>query len=142
MNHEKCPMCESAHLIPKKTVEHYSYKGHDFSLKNIEYAVCPSCNSEVVTPEQIKRNEARICDEHRKIDGFFTSADITGLRKHFKITQSQAAQIFGDKAFSKYEIGEATQSLAMDKLMKLALHQPHCFDELCKMANQSGSRAR
>ena len=134
-------MCESAHLIKKKMVEHYSYKGHDFSLENIEYAVCPSCNSEVVTPEQIKRNEARICDEHRKIDGFFTSAEITGLRKHFKITQSQAAQIFGDNAFSKYEIGEATQSLAMDKLMKLALHQPHCFDELCKMANKSGSRA-
>jgi putative zinc finger/helix-turn-helix YgiT family protein len=79
MNQEKCPMCESAHLIPKKTVEHYSYKGHDFSLENIEYAVCPACHSEVVTPEQIKRNEARICDEHRKIDGFFTSAEITQL---------------------------------------------------------------
>jgi YgiT-type zinc finger domain-containing protein len=69
-NKTRCPMCESATLIPKKAVEHYHYKGQDFSLENIEYAACPVCQSEVVMPEQIKRNEARIRDEHRKIDGF------------------------------------------------------------------------
>jgi len=137
MNPEQttCPMCESAYLIPKKAVEHYCYKGHDFSLEEIEYAECPACHSEVVTPEQSKRNETRIRDEHRKIDGFLTSTEIAQLRKRFKVTQSQAAQIFGDRGFSKYESGEVTQSLAMDKLMKLALKVPYCFEELCKIAN-------
>ncbi|MCK5522242.1 MAG: type II toxin-antitoxin system MqsA family antitoxin [Thiomargarita sp.] len=135
-----CPMCESADLIPKKVVEHYYYKGHDFSLEDIEYAKCPKCHSEVITPEQSTRNEVRIRDEHRKIDGLLTSAEITQLRKRLKITQSQAAQIFGESnAFSKYENGEATQSKTMDKLMKLALNVPQSFEELCKMANVQAS---
>jgi len=139
MNPERtiCPMCESADLIQKKVVEHYCYKGHDFSLEDIEYAECPKCHSEVVMPEQSTRNEVRICDEHRKIDGLLTRAEISELRERLKITQNQAAQIFGERvnAFSKYETGEATQNQAMDKLMKLALNVPQCFEELRQMAN-------
>ncbi|MDM8560838.1 type II toxin-antitoxin system MqsA family antitoxin [Candidatus Parabeggiatoa sp. HSG14] len=139
MNPERtiCPMCESADLIPKKITEHYCYKGHDFSLENIEYCECPACHSEIITPEQSTRNEPRIRDEHRKIDKLLTRAEITQLRKRLKITQNQAAQIFGERVntFSKYESGEATQSQAMDKLMKLALNVPDCFEELRKMAN-------
>ncbi|EDN69826.1 transcriptional regulator, Cro/CI family [Beggiatoa sp. PS] len=139
MNPERtrCPMCESADLIPKKIIEHYCYKGHDFSLADIEYAECPKCHSEVITPGQSTRNEARIRDEHRKIDGLFTRAEIIQLREQLKITQNQAAQIFGEhvNAFSKYESGEATQNKAMDKLMKLALNMPQCFEELRNMAN-------
>ncbi len=139
MNPERtrCPMCESADLIPKKAIEHYCYKGHDFSLEDIEYAECPKCHSEVITPAQSKRNEARIRDEHRKIDGLFTRVEISQLRERLKITQNQAAQLFGERVntFSKYESGEATQSQAMDKLMKLALNVPQCFEALRQMAN-------
>ncbi len=77
-------MCESANLIPKKAVEHYHYKGQDFSLEDIEYAECPACHSEIVMPEQIKRNEVRIFDEHRKIEE---------LRKRFNITQSEVSKM-------------------------------------------------
>jgi HTH-type transcriptional regulator/antitoxin MqsA len=139
MNPERtiCPMCESADLMLKKIIEHYCYKGHDFSLEDIEYTECPKCHSEVITPEQSTRNEVRIRDEHRKIEGLLTRVEITELREQLKITQNQAAQIFGERVntFSKYESGEATQSQAMDKLMKLALNVPHCFEELRKMAN-------
>jgi YgiT-type zinc finger domain-containing protein len=71
-----CPLCESGKLIPRQTVEHYCYKGHHFSLANIEYSECPSCHSEIVTPEQIKHNEVRVRDEHRKIDELSISAEI------------------------------------------------------------------
>jgi len=137
-----CPVCEMGELVIKKGPSSFCYKGYDFSFEDIEYCECPSCHYEVILPEQSERNEARIRDEHRKIDGLLTSAEIIQLRKRFNISQSQAAQIFSDStnAFSNFEQvekGEITQSLGMDKLMKLALRVPHCFDELCKMAKQA-----
>jgi HTH-type transcriptional regulator/antitoxin MqsA len=139
MNQEKliCSVCGKGELVFKKSPWSYCYKGQDFTLEDIEYCECPACHYELIMPEQSKRNEARICDEHRKIDGLLTRVEITRSRERLKITQSQAAQIFGDsaQAFSQYENGEVTQSLALDKLMKLALKVPHCFEELCKMAN-------
>lgn len=139
MNQEKliCSVCGKGELVLKKSPWTYRYKGQDFTLEDIEYCDCPACHYELIMPDQRKRNEARIRDEHRKIDGMFTRVEIVRSRERLKITQSQAAQIFGDtaKAFSKYENGESTQSLAMDKLMKLALNVPHCFEELRKMAN-------
>jgi len=139
MNQENilCPVCERGEIIFKKGASSYCYKGHDFTLEDIEYCECPACWYEIILPEQSKRNEARIRDEHRKIDELLTRAEIIQLRKRLKITQNQAAQIFGEgvNAFSKYESGEATQCQAMDKLMKLALNVPHCFEELRKMAN-------
>ncbi|MCK5524485.1 MAG: type II toxin-antitoxin system MqsA family antitoxin [Thiomargarita sp.] len=138
MTQEKivCPVCERGELIFKKGPSSFCYKEHDFTLEDLEYCECLACRYEIILPEQSKRNEARIRDEHRKIDGLLTRAEMTQLRERLKITQNQAAQIFGEsKAFSKYESGEATQSKAMDKLMKLALNVPQCFEELRKMAN-------
>ncbi len=123
MNPERtrCPMCEAADLIPKKAIEHYCYKGHNFSLEDIEYAECPKCHSEVITPEQSTRNEARIRDEHRKIDGLLTRAEITQLRERLKITQNQAAQLFGERvnAFSKYESFEPPKARQWINAIKL-----------------------
>ncbi len=139
MNQEKisCPVCERGELIFKKGSSSYCYKGHNFTLEDIEYCECPTCQYEIILPEQSKRNEVRIRDEHRKIDGLLTRAEITRLREQLNMSQNQAAQLFGERVntFSKYESGEATQSQAMDKLMKLALNVPHCFEELRKMAN-------
>jgi HTH-type transcriptional regulator/antitoxin MqsA len=62
----------------------------------MEYSECPVCHEEIVTPEQIKRSEVRIRDEHRKIDGLLTSAEIVQLRNRLNIIQSQVSQVFGD----------------------------------------------
>ncbi|MEK8021553.1 MAG: type II toxin-antitoxin system MqsA family antitoxin, partial [Candidatus Parabeggiatoa sp.] len=111
-----CPVCEKGEIIFKKGPSSFCYKGHDFTLEDLEYCECLACQYEIILPEQSTRNEARIRDEHRKIDGLLTRAEISELRKRLKITQNQAAQIFGERvnAFSKYESGEATQNQAMD----------------------------
>ena len=132
-------MCEIGTLVIKKGTSSYCYKESHFSLENIEYCDCLSCHYEVILPEQSEHNEARIRDEHRKIDGLLSCMEMTQLRKRFKISQSQATKIFCDSThtfsnFEQVEKGECTQSLGMDKLMKLALRVPHCFEELCKMA--------
>jgi len=82
-----CPMCESTYLVPNKIVEHYCYKGHNFSLEDIEYAKCPTCHSEVITPAQAKRNEVRIREEHNKIEGRLTRAKIAHSRTRSAILQ-------------------------------------------------------
>jgi HTH-type transcriptional regulator / antitoxin MqsA len=129
-----CPLCESGELIFKTSPWTYCYKEHDFVLEDIEFAECTSCHSELILPDQSRRNEARIRDEHCKIDGLLTSIDIAQLRKRFHLTESQASQIFGSLDFSKYETGEQIQNIAVDRLMRLTLKVPQCFEELCKIA--------
>ena len=47
----------------------YHYKGQRLSLSESEYSVCRECGFDVVLPRQKRRNEARIRDEHRRVDG-------------------------------------------------------------------------
>ena len=51
------------------------------------------------------------------------------LRKQYKITQAQAAQLFGGGpvAFSKYENDDVAQSEAMDTLLRLVRRSPEAF---------------
>ncbi|MDY6994562.1 MAG: YgiT-type zinc finger protein [Pseudomonadota bacterium] len=73
--HLICPACEQTELIPKRADEIFCYKGQDFILEDIEYSVCPHCQAEVVTPAQSQHNEARIREEHCRIDGLLTSQE-------------------------------------------------------------------
>jgi HTH-type transcriptional regulator/antitoxin MqsA len=128
-----CPVCETGELVLKQGQGDYHYRGQEFSLADIEYAECPACQFEVILSDQSDRNEARIRDEQRRIDGLLTRAELTQLRQYFHLTPTQAAQVFGDPAFAKYESGEETQSVTLNKLLKLAVAIPSCFEELCKM---------
>jgi HTH-type transcriptional regulator/antitoxin MqsA len=71
------------------------------------------------------------------MDGLLTASEIVELRNKLGLTQQEAAKIFGGgiNAFSKYERSEVIQSVAMDKLMRLALNIP---DVLIWLKQQSG----
>jgi HTH-type transcriptional regulator/antitoxin MqsA len=120
----QCPVCNIGQLQLLQATESIQYKSHSLFV-DLEYALCPHCNEEMVLTEQIKLNDCRIRDAWRKFDGLLTSDEIIGLRNKLKITQQQAAQMFGGgvNAFSKYERSEIIQSEAMDKLMRLALEE-------------------
>jgi HTH-type transcriptional regulator/antitoxin MqsA len=124
MKTPQCPICNIGQLQILTATESIKYKGC-FLPVNLEYALCPNCNEEMILTEQIKRNDCRTRDAWRKFDGLLTSDEIIALRNKLGITQQQAAQMFGGgvNAFSKYERGEITQSEAMDKLMRLALEE-------------------
>jgi HTH-type transcriptional regulator / antitoxin MqsA len=119
-----CPVCASGELALFYAPDDIQYKGQTLSV-DVEYAVCMQCGEEMILPEQIKRNDCRLRDAWRKVDGFLTGEEIVALRKQLGLTQQQAAQSFGGgiNAFSKYERGEVIQSEAMDKLMRLALEK-------------------
>ena len=119
-----CAFCESSDWKSLEKTEHYEYKGQSFDLDRIEYAECIECGFEVILPIHAKKNEPRIRDEHRKIDGLLTSSNIRTIRKALNLTQAKAATLLGGgvNAFSKYERGEVTQSHAMDCLLRI-LHE-------------------
>ena len=110
----------------RHSAETYRYKGQQFSLSDSEYSVCRECGFDVVLPRQKRRNEARIRDEHRRIDGLLTGRQIKAIRRRLRLTQAEAARLMGggDNAFSKYERGEVTQSVAMNQLLILLGARP------------------
>ena len=85
------------------------------------YCHCPQCGEEWVTPAQCKAATGQIDAIKRRIMGHLAPADIAALRHRHHLTQQQAARLFGsdEKAFSRYERGEAYPSAAMDKLLRL-----------------------
>jgi len=110
----------------RRSAETYVYKEQQFSLSDSEYSVCRECGFDVVLPHQKRRNEARIRDEHRRIDGLLTGRQIKAIRRRLRLTQVEAARLMGggDNAFSKYERGEVTQSVAMNQLLLLLDARP------------------
>ena len=57
----------------------------------------------------------------KRVDELLTGAEITALRKQYKLTQGQAARRFGGGpvAFSKYENDDVAHSESMDNLLRL-----------------------
>ena len=120
------------------STETYRYKGQQFSLSDSEYSVCRECGFDVVLPRQKRQNEARIRDEHRRIDGLLTGPQIKAIRRRLGLTQAEAARLMGggDNAFSKYERGEVTQSVAMNQLLLVLAAVP---DALAVLAPRKSS---
>jgi len=126
-----CPICDEGQLVPNVCMEKTIYKEKTLTV-NYESSTCSICGSEIVTPTQAQRNQVHILDEQRKIDGLLTSCEIKDIRETFNLTSTQAAELFGSDVttFSKYERGEATQSVTLDKLLRLVKEMPLAFERL------------
>jgi HTH-type transcriptional regulator/antitoxin MqsA len=120
----QCADCGAFELQILIETETFQYKGKTLMVE-VEYCRCPRCSAETLLPEQIERNDCRVRDAWRKVDGLLTGPEIVELRNTLGLSQLQAAQVFGSiaSAFAKYESGAAMQSEDMDKLMRLALEE-------------------
>jgi HTH-type transcriptional regulator/antitoxin MqsA len=132
----KCSKCGSLEFEVHIEPDDFVRNGQPFTVE-VEHSVCKQCGNEVIFADQIKRNDCVLRDAWRKIDGLLTASEIVELRNKLGLTQQEAAKIFGGgiNAFSKYERSEVIQSVAMDKLMRLALNIP---DVLIWLKQQSG----
>lgn len=132
----KCLYCKSESLRSFDEVDVIKYKGADLNV-SLLYSVCGNCGEEVVTKEQILVNDARVRDAQKSFDGLMTSKEIREARAALGLTQEEASKIFGGgkNAFSKYERAEVSQSVAMDKLIRVALKHRDIFYELAESEN-------
>jgi HTH-type transcriptional regulator/antitoxin MqsA len=127
----KCKYCKSTNIEHKKEQELITYKGKDLNI-SVEFSICCKCGREFISKPQILNNDARVRDAKKVADGLLTSSEIYEARVKLGLTQEQASIIFGGgkNAFSKYERAEVSQSIAMDKLIKVCLRHPKVFREL------------
>lgn len=134
-----CSVCDSSAIEEKTDIEQFTYKDTDFEIVDFTYSVCTECGTEFVNPKQTKRNDQKIRDRHRVIDGLLSGSDIRRIRKKLGLTQHAAAQVFGGgtNAFSKYEKGEVIQSVAMDRLLRVAESVPDVYEALCLISRKS-----
>ena len=141
---QTCPMCEEGLLVPFDREETLNIRGGPEISVSLEYSRCSACESELTTPTQTKSNQKRIADARRQKEGLLTGEQIKALREMFSLTQGDASDLFGGgpNAFSKYERGVVTQSVPMDRLMRIAAEVPQVFSVLAKIATQENFRFR
>lgn len=128
-----CKICKSEDISGFVEVEDISYKGKTLQV-SIAYSVCNNCNREFVSKPQIIQNELALRAVKKTFDGLLSSEEIVRAREELSLTQEQAARVFGGgrNAFSKYERGEVSQSVAMDKLIRICLNHRDIFRELAR----------
>jgi len=131
----KCKYCQSINIEHKDEPELITYKGQNLNIL-VGFSICRQCGREFLSKSQILTNEARVRDAKKKVDGLLTSHEIYEARVKLGLTQEQASIVFGGgkNAFSKYERAEVSQSLAMDRLIRICLRHPKVFQELLSTA--------
>ena len=128
-----CKLCESEDVSGYVEAEEISYKGSTLQV-SIAYSLCNNCDREFISKPQILQNEAALRAAKKDYDGLLSSEEIIRARRTLSLTQEQAARVFGGgrNAFSKYERGEVSQSVAMDKLIRICLNHREVFHELAR----------
>lgn len=128
---ELCPICGEGHVTDHVDQVESEYKGRK-ALVPLYYQLCDACHSDFAGAREGKLNKRAIMAFRKSVDGLLTGAEICALRDKYKLTQSQAAKLFGGGpvAFSKYENDDVAQSESMDTLLRLVRRSEAAFWEL------------
>ena len=128
-----CKLCKSEDVSDYVEAEEITYKGSTLQV-SIAYSLCNNCDREFISKPQILQNESALRAVKKDYDGLLSSEEIIRARRTLSLTQEQAARVFGGgrNAFSKYERGEVSQSVAMDKLIRICLNHREVFHELAR----------
>jgi HTH-type transcriptional regulator/antitoxin MqsA len=128
-----CKLCKSEDVSEYVEAEETLYKGKNLQF-SMAYSLCNNCDREFISKPQILQNEAALRAAKKDYDGLLSSEEIIRARRTLSLTQEQASRVFGGgrNAFSKYERGEVSQSVAMDKLIRICLSHREIFHELAR----------
>lgn len=137
---ERCPICGNGHVTNHVDQVESEYKGHK-SLLPLHYQLCDACHSDFASVAASKLNKRAVMAFRKSVDGLLTGAEICALREKYKLTQAQAARLFGGGpvAFSKYENDDVSQSEPMDKLLRLVRRSELAFWELLEECGMAGA---
>lgn len=137
-NDTTCPICGEGHLTERREFDKIVY-AHQESEIPLVFSVCDTCGSEQASPAQLRENKRALIRCQKRVDGLLPGEAIAQLLEDWRITQAQAASIFGggSVAFSKYKHDDVKQSESMDKLLRLAAAIPAALAWLAKRAGES-----
>jgi len=125
-----CPRCGSTHVQAHRyDDDSVAFKGLTFEVEGLVETRCVDCKHAWTTQGQDLDNMALIRsafsgkrDEVRERDGLLRADEISAILEELGLNRTQAAAAFGGgpNAFAKYINGEVLQSVAMDRLLRLA----------------------
>jgi HTH-type transcriptional regulator/antitoxin MqsA len=127
---KNCPICGKK-LEYKITPTVYEYKDKSITIDQPGY-YCDDCEESYLSSKDLKATKKEIADFKRKVDNLLTTDELKTIRKRLKLTQQQAAELFGGgvRAFHKYETAEATQSKPLDILLRLVASKKISLDDV------------
>lgn len=130
---ELCPICGEGHVTSQVEMVESEYKGQTRMLPS-HYQLCDTCHSDFAGVSEGRLNKRAIMAFRKSVDGLLTGAEILALRECYRLTQEQAARLFGGGpvAFSKYENDDVAQSEAMNSLLRLVRRSEAAFWELAE----------
>jgi HTH-type transcriptional regulator / antitoxin MqsA len=128
-----CPACGEGHLSVHtewRTVEHAGQQGQ----VALRMSICNACGSELATADDALANKRVMVAFEKQAEGLLSGKAVRQWRKHYGLTQQQAALLLGGGkiGFSRYENDDISQSTAMDSLLRLCQVDPY---NLIKLAH-------
>lgn len=137
-----CPICGEGHVTAGSEMVSHEYHGQTKMLP-LRFTTCDTCGSESAGLEESRANKRAVLAFRKQVDGLLTGAEILALRKQYRLTQDQAAKLFGGGpvAFSKYENDDVAHSESMDSLLRLVRRSPDAFWQLVEEKGMSAELA-
>ncbi|WP_263144015.1 type II toxin-antitoxin system MqsA family antitoxin [Pseudomonas sp. RIT-PI-AD] len=133
----KCPVCGQADLVHDTRDLPYSYKGNIVTIPHVEADWCAACGESITGPAETRRVMAAMAEARQQANAAQGTPDlIRAVRKQLKLTQAQAAQLFGGgaNAFSRYEKGDTQAPTPLVVLFQLIQRHPELADEVKSVA--------
>lgn len=130
-----CEVCGELAAWPATTSAEFEYKDAKRQVQLSGHR-CESCGSEYANAEDLRANKRLRLAFEKETDGLLTGAAVRAIRNKLKLTQEEAAAVFGGGrvAFSKYESDDVAQSVAMDRLLRLLDRMPAALGVLKEIA--------
>ena len=141
----KCPTCGIGNLVEDVRDLPYLYKGRKTVLRAVKGRFCDNrkCREVVLDKNESARTSRGMLEFNKKVNAELTPIDLlTQVREQFKLTQQQAAKVFGGgpNAFSRYESGKTKPPVALVKLFKVLRKHPDLFKEVAESGGGAAAR--
>ena len=140
-----CPTCGTGNLVAATRDMPYTYKGRKTVIKAVKGQYCDNrkCREIVMDKSESARTSRKMLEFNKKVNAELTPIDLlTQVREQFKLTQQQAAKVFGGgpNAFSRYESGKTKPPVALVKLFKVLSKHPDLFKEVAESGTRVAAR--
>lgn len=131
MTKQQCPLCGLVEQVHQIKPMRYIYKEVEFII-NQPAKWCNACGEGIIDKKDNDAVLHLIQAEKAKIDGVLTPKEVQAVRKQLKLTQKQAAVIFGGgvNAFNRYEKGRVPVPRALSQLLIVLRNHPNQLKEI------------
>lgn len=135
-----CSCCMEEHEV--KTVlimDQATFKNSSVEYE-ASYLFCDLANELYMDEQQMQDNDIKLKDAYRKKEGLLTSAEISGIRAKYGISQSDLCVLlgWGKKTITRYE-SHQVQDRAHDTILKKIDQDPEWFLSLLNSAKENFS---